>query len=118
MFSLFKIISLQKRAYAQEILTKFQESPESWISVPAIIENSRNQETKFFALQVLDKVIEFRWKILPNEQRMGMRAYIVNKIVQLSSNEQIFRENKILIQKLNQTLVQVSKFNITTKKYY
>lgn len=42
---------LQRQA-AEGVLKQFQEHPEAWTRVDAILEGSKNQQTKFFGLQV------------------------------------------------------------------
>lgn len=37
---------------AEAVLKQFQEHPEAWTRVDAILEASKNQQTKFFGLQV------------------------------------------------------------------
>ena len=50
-----------------------------------------------------------RWKILPAEQREGIRNYVVNKIINMSNEEATLRNEKVFLQKLNLTLVQILK---------
>ena len=52
---------------------------------------------------------KIRWKILPAEQREGIKNYIVGKIIKMSSDETSMKQQKVLIQKLNLTLVQILK---------
>lgn len=56
---------------AGQVLTQFKENPEAWNHVDAILEFSRSQNTKFFALQILETLIKTRWKALPREQCEG-----------------------------------------------
>ena len=50
-----------------------------------------------------------RWKILPPEQRDGIKNYVVGKIISVSSNEEAMRSEKVFISKLNLTLVEILK---------
>lgn len=34
--------------------------------------------------QILDGAIQTRWKVLPPEQRDGIKSYVVGKIIQVS----------------------------------
>jgi len=97
---------------AQQILTQFQEHPDAWLRVDAILDRSKYSYTKFLALQILEKLIQTRWKILPPEQQMGIRNFIVNIIVSTSDNEQSLRKEKTYLNKLNLILVQVTNSNI------
>ncbi|CAG8749182.1 22685_t:CDS:10 [Gigaspora margarita] len=102
---------------AQQILTQFQEHPDAWLRVDAILDRSKYSYTKqstlpstqFLALQILEKLIQTRWKILPPEQQMGIRNFIVNIIVSTSDNEQSLRKEKTYLNKLNLILVQILK---------
>lgn len=60
-------------------------------------------------MQILENVIKFRWGALPEEQRQGIKNYISNLIIKLSSDEQTFRRQKVFVNKLNIILVQVLK---------
>uniref|UniRef100_A0A6N2N6B7 Exportin-1 C-terminal domain-containing protein n=1 Tax=Salix viminalis TaxID=40686 RepID=A0A6N2N6B7_SALVM len=52
-------------------------------------------QSKEFSAQVLEGVIKYRWNALPVEQRDGMKNYISEVIVQLSSNETSFRMERL-----------------------
>ncbi|BEI79661.1 hypothetical protein CcaverHIS002_0101900 [Cutaneotrichosporon cavernicola] len=90
---------------AQQVLTQFQENPESWQRVPAILESSGNINTKFIALQILEKLIQTRWKTLPAEQQGGIRNFIVQVTVDVSSDETRMRREKSYLNKLNLVLI-------------
>lgn len=61
------------------------------------------------ALSVLDKLISTRWKVLPEDERQGIRNFIVNLCVSWSNDDETFRTQKSLINKVNLTLVQILK---------
>ncbi|KAF5749342.1 protein EXPORTIN 1A [Tripterygium wilfordii] len=101
--------SKDERAAADLILRELQNNPDMWLQVVHILQNSKSLNTKFFALQVLEGVIKYRWNALPVEQRDGMKNYISEVIVQLSSNENSFRSERLYVNKLNIILVQILK---------
>ncbi|KAK1431645.1 hypothetical protein QVD17_08152 [Tagetes erecta] len=101
--------SKQERAAADQILRELQNNPDMWLQVVHILSNTQNLNTKFFALQVLEGVIKYRWNVLPVEQRDGMKNYISDVIVKLSSNEASFRQERLYVNKLNIILVQILK---------
>uniref|UniRef100_A0A0E0KLT2 Importin N-terminal domain-containing protein n=1 Tax=Oryza punctata TaxID=4537 RepID=A0A0E0KLT2_ORYPU len=101
--------SKEERNAADQILRDLQNNPDMWLQVVHILQNSQNLNTKFFALQVLESVIKYRWNALPTEQRDGIKNYISDVIVQLSSNEASFRQERLYVNKLNIILVQVLK---------
>ncbi|KAI5407904.1 hypothetical protein KIW84_053953 [Lathyrus oleraceus] len=95
------------RSAADSILRDLQENPDMWLQVMHILQNTQNLNTKFFALQVLEGVIKYRWNALPAEQRDGMKNFISDII--LSSNEASFRAERLYVSKLNIILVQILK---------
>ncbi|GKV06987.1 hypothetical protein SLEP1_g18801 [Rubroshorea leprosula] len=101
--------SKEERAHADQILRDMQNNPDMWLQVVHILQHTKSLNTKFFALQVLEGVIKYRWNALPVEQRDGMKNYISEVIVQLSSNEASFRSERLYVNKLNIILVQILK---------
>ncbi|ONK65879.1 uncharacterized protein A4U43_C06F1910 [Asparagus officinalis] len=101
--------SKEERAAADQILRELQSNPDTWLQAVHILQNSQNLNTKFFTLQVLEGVIKYRWNALPVEQRDGMKNYISDIIVQLSSDEASFRRERLYVNKLNIILVQILK---------
>lgn len=88
-------------------MAQLQEHPQAWSRVDQILEQSQSQSTKFFALAILEKVIKYKWKALPRQQCDGIRNYIVNLIIKLSSDETSLQKERLFLKKLNITLVQV-----------
>mmetsp|Transcript_13459 Transcript_13459/g.38211 ORF Transcript_13459/g.38211 Transcript_13459/m.38211 type:complete len:1071 (+) Transcript_13459:123-3335(+) len=107
--------SNEERMAAEAVLKRLQEHPEAWTRVDAILERSQSQQTKFFALQILESVIKYRWGALPVEQREGIRNYVSNLIIKLSTDERVFRAEKVFINKLNLILVQILKHEWPSK---
>lgn len=68
----------------------------------------QNQETKFYALQILEQVIKTRWKVLPRNQCEGIKKYIVGLIIKTSSDPETMENSRVYLNKLNIILVQVS----------
>ncbi|GJQ80416.1 emb [Trypoxylus dichotomus] len=94
---------------AQEVLTTLKEHPDAWTRVDTILEYSTNQQTKYYALQILEQVIKTRWKVLPRNQCEGIKKYIVALIIKTSSDPESLEANKTYLNKLNMILVQVLK---------
>ncbi|XP_057774096.1 protein EXPORTIN 1A-like [Salvia miltiorrhiza] len=101
--------SKEERTAADHILRDLQNNPDMWLQVVHILSSAQNLNTKFFALQVLEGVIKYRWNALPLEQRDGMKNYISDVIVKLSSDEVSFRRERLYVNKLNIILVQILK---------
>ena len=59
-------------------------------------------------LQILESVIKHRWGAIDDTQRAGIRNFVSNLIIKLSSDEQLFRQERVYLNKLNIALVQVS----------
>jgi exportin-1 len=60
-----------KQKQAGEILNHLKEHPDAWTRVDTILEFSQNQQTKYYALQILEKTIKTKWKVLPRNQCEG-----------------------------------------------
>lgn len=99
----------QSQRIAQNVLTALKEHPDSWTRVDTILEYSQNQQTKYYALQILENVIKTRWKVLPRNQCEGIRKYIVALIIKTSSDSAQSEREKTYLGKLNMILVQILK---------
>ncbi|KAH0539586.1 exportin-1 [Cotesia glomerata] len=99
----------EQQKVAQEVLNTLKEHPDAWTRVDTILEYSQNQETKFYALQILEQVIKTRWKVLPRNQCEGIKKYIVGLIIKTSSDPEIMDKSKVYLRKLNIILVQILK---------
>ncbi|KAK1366356.1 Importin N-terminal domain-containing protein [Heracleum sosnowskyi] len=107
--------SKEERNAADQILRELQTNPDMWLQVVHILSSTQNLNTKFFALQVLEGVIKYRWNALPVQQRDGMKNYISEVIVKLSSDEISFRRERLYVNKLNIILVQILKHEWPTR---
>ena len=52
-------------------------------------------------------MIKHRWGAIDDEQRQGIRNYVSNLIIKISSDEASFRAQKVFLNKLNIILVEV-----------
>jgi hypothetical protein len=57
-------VTFLQQKMAQQVLTTLKEHPDAWTRVDTILEYSSNQQTKYYALQILENVIKTRWKVL------------------------------------------------------
>ncbi|CAH8481006.1 unnamed protein product [Heterobilharzia americana] len=94
---------------AEKVLNTLKEHPDAWMRVDSILEFSSNQETKYFALQILEALIKTRWKVLARPQCEGIKKYIVGLIIQTSSNSELLESEKTYLGKLNMILVEILK---------
>ena len=97
------------RAAANQILMQMQEIPELWQKADGIMEKATNPHTRFFGLSILDSAIKTRWKILPTPQKEGIRNYVVGKIISMAQDEETLSRERVLVGKLNLTLVEILK---------
>ena len=72
----------QKQAGAK--LTDFKSNPDAWLMVDKILQEATYIPTKYLGLQVLDDVVNTRWKVLPREQCQGIRNFVVSQILEAS----------------------------------
>ncbi|CDR36929.1 CYFA0S01e05644g1_1 [Cyberlindnera fabianii] len=98
------------RKIAQDAVTKFQEHPDAWQRADQILQASQNPQAKYIGLSILDKLIQTKWKLLPDEQRQGIRNFIVNMIISMCDDDDtLFSSQRALINKCDLTLVQIAK---------
>jgi len=98
-----------QRKVAHELLTQVKNHPESWRVVDTILATSQSPDTKFFALQVLENVISTRWMLFPEEQKTGIRNYVVQLVIKISADEHFAATQKHFLTKLDETLVSIVK---------
>lgn len=98
-----------QRKVADQVLTQVKNHPESWRAVDTVLATSNSADTKFFALNVLENVISTRWLVLPEEQRMGIKTYVVSLVIKISGDEHFATSQKHFLTKLNETLVHIVK---------
>ena len=53
--------------------------------------------------------IKFRWNVLPQQQREGIKTYIVNLVIKVSSDPKNLKEQKVFLSKANKVLVEVRR---------
>uniref|UniRef100_A0A915ARK8 Importin N-terminal domain-containing protein n=3 Tax=Parascaris univalens TaxID=6257 RepID=A0A915ARK8_PARUN len=94
---------------ASKILTELKEQEGSWMRVDGILQFSQLMQTKYYALQILESLIQTRWKTLPREQCEGIKSFIVGLVIKISSDEITDPQMKTYLQKLNLVLVQIVK---------
>lgn len=95
---------------ANEVLNLLREHPDAWTRVDTILEYSQNQQTKFYALQILEKTIKTKWKALPRNQCDAIKKYIVGLIIKNSSDMPTLEKEKVYLNKLNIILIQILKY--------
>mmetsp|Transcript_49557 Transcript_49557/g.124609 ORF Transcript_49557/g.124609 Transcript_49557/m.124609 type:complete len:1073 (-) Transcript_49557:41-3259(-) len=99
----------EEKKMASSVLTDFKENPQAWTRVDVILDQAQSQHTKFYALSILEDLIKYRWKILPQEQQVAIRGVVVHLILKLAADEMSMKANRLALGKLNQVLVQILK---------
>jgi exportin-1 len=90
-------------------LTEFKSNPDAWLMVDKILQEATYLPTKYAGLQVLDDVIMTRWKVLPRDQCQGIRNFVVDKIIEASQSEDSLKQQRLFVDKLDLTLVNILK---------
>lgn len=98
----------QEKVNANQLLNEFKSHEDAWMSVDIILQQSTSPHAKFLALQILDEAVNTKWKILPPEQRTGIRGCIIGLVLQMAEDQSQER-NQHLLTKLNTTLVSIVK---------
>lgn len=98
-----------QRAAANEFLVRMKEHPDMWRRADAILDQSKQQATKFFGLQVLGETINTHWKVIQQEQREGIRNFVVTKMIGMTSSYEVMKANSTFLGRLNLVLVQILK---------
>lgn len=94
---------------AKSILGQFKDHPEAWKRSDQILSNSNNLQSKYIALTCLDDLIKSRWKTISKNETIGIRNFIINMIISLCDNDEVFESQKVLINKIDLTLVSILK---------
>ena len=98
---------------ANQILSEFQQDGTSWQYADIILENSKENNTKFIALNILSDTVQNKWKVLPEGQKSGIKEFLSKMIITLWKQEEESNSQHLLT-KLNETLVFILKHELTT----
>lgn len=100
------------------MLTNLKEHPQAWSFVHTIIDQSQNQETRYYALQILESVIRTRWKTLSREECEVIKSWITGLITVTSSESGRAEREKVFSHRLNfiSLIVKASMENPVIRK--
>jgi len=98
-----------QRKAADDALKRLKELPDAWRAVDTIITHSGEANTKFFALQILKDAVSTKWKVLPEQQRQGIKEYVVKMVIEFAADEKTALSHRHFLTKLNETLIEVVK---------
>lgn len=89
---------------SERALLKFKDHPSGWTRVDSILKGSKSTQSQFFALQVLEHVIKTRWMMFPADQRNALKGYVIQFILEASTQKETF-----ILNKFNIILVEILK---------
>ncbi|KAI8913065.1 CRM1 C terminal-domain-containing protein [Powellomyces hirtus] len=98
-----------EQGQANSALEQFRQHPDAWKRVDAILERSQVMQSKYIALSILETLIKSMWKVLPEDQRTGIKNFIIAFVIKNSSDDETLEKNRLLLGKLNIVLVQILK---------
>ncbi|CCF73159.1 XPO1, CRM1, exportin-1 [Babesia microti strain RI] len=107
--AMFGNCNTTSRDAAHKILGELKSLPDAWRNVAVILSTSRNTNTKFLALQILESCIGTRWNILPEQERAGIKQYVSELVINMAMEEKTWVEEKHLLTKANENLIQIAK---------
>ncbi|KAI0978058.1 hypothetical protein GJ496_001942 [Pomphorhynchus laevis] len=100
----------EQQSHAQCLLMSIKGHNDAWTKVDQIIEKAKNQQTKYFGLQILEEAIKKRWKALPRSQCNAIKEYVTNLIVTCLFEPKENEGGKLFLSKLNHVLVEILKY--------
>ena len=92
---------------ANQAINEFKNDPDAWLWTDMVVENSQNNNTKFISLIILEDAIKSRWSILPEDQKVALKNYIMGMIIKMGSVEINDKNLEAFLNKCNSILVQV-----------
>jgi exportin-1 len=98
----------QKRDTADKCLNEFKLNQDSWLYCDYILEKSQSPYSKIISLGILEDVIKSKWKLLSEDQRLGIRNFLVDMLIKNVTDDTSFANNSHLINKLNFVIVLVN----------
>eukprot|EP01063_Lacrimia_lanifica_P009030 TRINITY_DN16074_c0_g1_i1.p1 TRINITY_DN16074_c0_g1~~TRINITY_DN16074_c0_g1_i1.p1 ORF type:complete len:1107 (+),score=513.53 TRINITY_DN16074_c0_g1_i1:67-3387(+) len=100
---------------ALRTLEEFRMHPNAWTRADTILGASQVMEGKFIALQTLDDTIKKNWNVIDVQQQLGIRNFVINKIMELAESSESLVKNRFVVEKMNHTLVEILKRDWPTK---
>ncbi len=77
-----------------------------------ILNKSQSIYSKILALGILEDLIKSKWRLLPSEQKLGIRNFLVDILIKIVTDDQSFSTQSNYISKLNFVIVQVSRLEM------
>ena len=99
--------NIQKEA--QQKLNEFKSNPDAWLMVDKILQEATYMPTKYLALQVLDDVVNTRWKVLPPRSMSRYQKLRRQPDPRGIHYRDSLKANRTFVNKLDLTLVTILK---------
>ncbi len=90
-------------------MDQFQSLVDSWLSSDFILNNSQSMYTKIYTLGILESVIKSKWNLIPKEQKLGLRNFLVDLLIKYVTDDNSFVSNNHFISKLNWLIVLIAQ---------
>eukprot|EP00056_Hartaetosiga_gracilis_P006285 m.95223 g.95223 ORF g.95223 m.95223 type:complete len:1069 (+) comp12430_c0_seq1:90-3296(+) len=97
----------REQKMAEEIMKRFQAHDEAWRRVSSILQGSKYPHTKHLALNILKEAVSTKWKLFPEEEREGIKNFVVSMTIEMSESFDTMQGNQFLLSKLNAVLVSI-----------
>jgi exportin-1 len=88
-------------------LNEFKLLPDSWTACDLILNKGQSVYSKIIALGILEDLIKSKWLLLPEDQRLGIRNFLVDLLIKNVTDEQTHQHQNNFINKLNYVVVLV-----------
>lgn len=96
----------QERWEAQKYLNEFQNKTDCW-RINCLIIRSQNKELVFYGLSLLDRLVSFSWNSVPEREKKEIQNFIINWILDFTTNLEAYRNNLSNLNKLNLILAKI-----------
>ena len=94
-------------AQAEQVLDEFQRNEDSWLYVDKILQFSSSVQGKYIALSVLDNMVTGGWYELPQEQKLGVRNFLVGFILYVCEKNK--PNESFMLRKADLVLIEILK---------
>lgn len=95
---------------ADKLLNEFRLLPESWMACDMVLNKGQSVYVKIIALGIMEDLIKSKWLLLPDDQKLGIRNFLVDLLIKNVTDDNCFNNYGNYINKLNYVIVMVRKF--------
>jgi exportin-1 len=92
---------------ADKYLNEFKLLPDSWLYCDYILNKAQSNHSKVISLGILEDVIKTKWLLLQEDQRLGIRNFLVDILIKNVTDDTTFQNSGHYINKLNSVIVLV-----------